>query len=113
MGKRVRTQYGQSIHACTYRATIDGRLCPALGSIKLQALRTDSIQALVNRQRAELSPATIRRGMSILKRALGQAVENQLISATPPARSSSPRQSKKRFPFCRRGKARPCWMCCP
>lgn len=89
----------------TYRATIDGRLCPALGSIKLQALRTDSIQALVNRQRAELSPATIRRGMSILKRALGQAVENQLISRNPASAVKLPKAEQKEVSFLSEGES--------
>lgn len=83
----------------TYRTTIENRLIPAFGSIKLQALRTDMVQRLVNQQRKTLAPSTIRREISILKRALNQACENQLLNHNPVRAAKLPKQEQKEVAF--------------
>lgn len=83
----------------TYRTTIENHLIPALGSIKLQSLRVDSVQKLVNRQRKTMKPSTIRRGMSVLKSALGQAVKNQLLTRNPAGAVKLPKIEQKEVAF--------------
>ena len=86
----------------TYRTTLENRLIPALGKYKLQTLRVDTIQALVNQQQKgahKLAPSSIRQEMSILKRALGQAVENQLITRNPASAVKLPKIEQKEIKF--------------
>lgn len=83
----------------TYKTAIELHFLPEIGEIRLQALRPDHIQKLVNQQRKKYKPATIRRQLSILKRALGQAVENQLIIKNPASAVKLPKLEQKEVSF--------------
>jgi Site-specific recombinase XerD len=73
---------------------IRGHLIPVLGKHKLQALRPEHIQAFINHQK-HLAPATVIRQMGILKSALKQARENQLINRNPAEFAKLPKQEQK------------------
>jgi integrase len=57
-----------------YEGLATRHLVPALGSIKLQSLRADHIQGVINARSAELSPRTIEMLRMILSGALKQAM---------------------------------------
>jgi len=81
-----------------YKRTIDNVIVPALGHIKLSELRPAHVQAFVNqlqgdvKQRKDgspdtdnpkLSPATIRRKLTVLQSILSAAVRLDIIAANP------------------------------
>lgn len=75
--------------ADTVYVHIKKHIIPALGSIKLQKLRSEQIQAFYNKEQKEgingkaLAPASIRRLSITLHSAMKQAVANKLINANP------------------------------
>ena len=81
-----------------HERVIRNHLVPFLGSYKLQSLRTEHVQAFINHQNY-LAPATVTRQVGILKAALKQALENQLISRNPAAFTKLPKQEQKEIEF--------------
>lgn len=75
--------------ADTVYVHIKKHIIPALGSIKLQKLRSEQVQAFYNKEQKEgingkaLAPASIRRLSVTLHSAMEQAVANKLINANP------------------------------
>ena len=75
--------------ADTVYVHIKKHIIPALGSIKLQKLRSEQVQAFYNKEQKEgingkaLAPASIRRLSVTLHSAMKQAVANKLINANP------------------------------
>jgi integrase len=71
-------------------------LAPAFPKMLLQGLRTEHIQAFINRQvRQGFAPATVKRQMATLKTALKQAVKNQLIMRNPAEYVNMPKMEQK------------------
>ena len=68
---------------------INQHIIPTIGSVRLQKLRSEHIQAFINKEQAEgnkgkgLAPATIKRITAVLHAALEQAVANKLIISNP------------------------------
>lgn len=83
--------------ASVYLDTITCYLVPALGSMRLQKLRPEHIQAFVNAQ--EKSPTTIKKMIEVLSGALKQAVENSLILSNPARKVKLPKQEQKEIEF--------------
>ncbi len=75
--------------ADTVYVHITKHINPALGSIKLQQLRSEQVQAFYNKEQREgingkaLAPASIRRISITLHSAMKQAVANKLINSNP------------------------------
>jgi len=92
-----------SVRASTYGAhegIVRQHLIPAFTKHRLQALRTEHIQAFVNCQvKAGYAPATVKRQLATLKVALKQAVENQLLFRDPSAAVKLPKQEQKEIEF--------------
>lgn len=66
--------------AAVHRDNIRLHIKPALGNLLLQKIRSDHIQAFINRQVEQgAAPATIRKRIEPLKAALKQAFEDRLI----------------------------------
>ncbi len=74
------------------RNNINTHLIPSLGSIQLQSLRTDHIQAMINRLQAQnYAPATIKGIYTTLLSALNQAEDNNLIVRNPARKAKLPK----------------------
>lgn len=88
-----------TLRASTYvmeSKIVDKQLVPALGKIRLQQLRVDQVQTFVNNQvRGGYAPATIKRQLSVLKVALKQAVDNQLLIRNPASSAKLPKMEEK------------------
>lgn len=88
-----------SVRASTlaaHREIIRLHLAPAFPKILLQGLRTEHIQAFINKQvRHGYAPATVKRQMATLKTALKQAVKNQLITRNPAEYVNMPKMEQK------------------
>ena len=75
--------------ADTVYVHIKKHIIPALGSIKLQKLRSEQVQAFYNKEQKEgingnpLAPSSIRRLSVTLHCAMKQAVANKLINSNP------------------------------
>ncbi|NLO85355.1 MAG: tyrosine-type recombinase/integrase [Clostridiales bacterium] len=82
----------------SHESTVQRHLTPFLGNHKLQALRAEHIQAFINHQ-SHLAPATVTRQMAVLKTALKQAQENQLINRNPATFAKLPKQNPKEIVF--------------
>ena len=78
-----------------YFRIIEKRLAPSLGSIQLQKLRTDSVQALCNSLAENLSARSVEFTITILKSALSQAVKLQYVKNNAAANIIKPRKEKK------------------
>ncbi len=74
-----------------YRRKIDGRIRPALGSVRLNRLEPDTLDGWYQRWLAEgLSPSTVRIYHSILSASCRQAVKWGWIDRAPTDRASAP-----------------------
>ena len=63
-----------------YLDSIKNHIAPVVGRYKIQQLRTEHIQAMLNRmQEKGLKPATIVKAKNVLHGALNQAVKNRII----------------------------------
>ena len=97
-------EYNKEIKArslALYKGQIDYRIKPALGAVKLSALRPHDIQAFLNQQgqdakgKSALSPKSIKNLHGILHKALSQAVTNGYIKTNPSNACKLPRIEKK------------------
>ena len=68
--------------ANTYRHAVEGVLIPALGAIRLQALKPIDVQRFYA-EHAHLAPATVHLHAAVLSAAMKSAVKNQHISRNP------------------------------
>ena len=84
--------------ATIYREHITGHIVPTLGALKLQKLRVENAQALVNEKRS-LAPATVAKMVEVLKAALKQAVVNGLIQKSPVEGVILPKHDQKEIEF--------------
>lgn len=86
--------------AASHYKNIQANLKPSLGKYLLQKLRPEQIQAFINKQvENEYAPASIRRQITLLKSALKQAVDNQLIMRNPADKAKLPQASQKEIEF--------------
>lgn len=86
--------------ASVYDSHINTHLVPALGAMKLQKLRPEHIQAMINDERqAGLSAGTVRKTVEVLKCALNQAVDNGLIPWSPADKVVQPKAEQKDIDF--------------
>ena len=75
---------------------IEGRIRPVLGSVRLDKLGGDTLDAAYRRWLAEgLSPTTVHMYHAILSAACRQAVKWGWISAAPTARATPPKVERK------------------
>lgn len=88
--------------ATSHWSNIESHLKPALGKQLLQKLRTDQVQAFINKQvKQGLAPATLRKQMAPLKSAMKQAAENQLILRNPVSFVRMPKLEQEEIQFLR------------
>ena len=81
-----------------YRGTVNNRIVPALGAVKLSELKTAAIQKFYNdcgRGSAPLSAKTVRNIHGIIHKALQQAVEAGYLRENPADACKPPRITKK------------------
>jgi len=79
-----------------YASRADNHIRPAIGSLRLQDLRTETIQAMINELNKRFAPETVK-GVSItLHAALEQARKNNLTSANSASGIVLPKASKAR-----------------
>jgi len=79
-----------------YTSRADNHIRPAIGSLRLQDLRTETIQAMINELTKRFAPETVK-GVSItLHAALEQARKNNLTSANCASGIVLPKASKTR-----------------
>ena len=65
----------------SYRNTIEKHLKPTMGRVVLQKLRTEHVQAAMNRAVEKgFASSTVTKARNVIHAALGQAVTNQLLS---------------------------------
>lgn len=84
----------------SYRDIIEDHLFPSFRKIQLQKLSVDHVQRFVNKQiKAGYAPGTIRRHMSVLKKAIRQAQENKLIVIDPTKEAKLPKMEQKEIEF--------------
>lgn len=87
--------------ADTTYANIRKHIIPALGSIKLQKLRGEHVQAFYNMEQAEgnngkgMAPGSIKRMHTVLRSAMEQAVQNKLIRFNPCAAVKLPKMEQE------------------
>lgn len=99
--KRWLETYCTTIKANTlysYQKQVDCWIVPALGAVKLTALRPDMIQTFVNNLSKgddALSPKSIKNCFAVLNSAMLRAVQNDLIRKNPCVRVELPRVVKK------------------
>ena len=95
----VKEYAAPSVRASTlasHKDIIRLHLALAFPKMLLQGLRTEHIQAFINRQvKQGYAPATIKRQMATLKTALKQAVKNQLIMRNPAEYVNMPKMEQK------------------
>lgn len=88
--------YVRASTLAAHREIIRLHLALAFPKMLLQGLRTEHIQAFINKQvRHGYAPATVKRQMATLKTALKQAVKNQLISRNPAEYVNMPKMEQK------------------
>ena len=79
----------------SYRIMTKNHIIPALGSIKLLKLQPIHIQQMINEMTVKgKSPRLVEYAFSVLRIALLQAVEDQLLMRSPTASVSLPRKTK-------------------
>lgn len=79
-----------------YEAQVRNHIAPGLGSYTLSNLRNDMVQRFVNElSNKGLESLTIERIVGILKSALMQAVDNDLIAKSPATRVKMPLQKER------------------
>jgi integrase len=94
-----RPRWRDSTAGSNYK-NIQANLKPALGKHLLQKIRPEHIQAFINKQVEKgYAPASIRRQITLLKSALEQAVDNQLIVRNPANKAKLPQASQKEIEF--------------
>ncbi|MBQ6175397.1 MAG: site-specific integrase [Clostridia bacterium] len=82
----------------TYKKQVDCRIVPALGAVKLTALRPDQVQKSVNNLTKgddPLSPKSIKNCVAVLRSAMTRAVQNDLIRKNPCDNVELPKAKKK------------------
>jgi len=84
--------------ATVFLENIRTYLLPAFGSEKLQKLRTEQVQHFVN-SHSDKAPATVRKMHVVLRSALKQAVENELIPRNPADKVKLPKLEQKEIEF--------------
>jgi len=86
-----------------YRRIVQHDIIPALGNIKLQSLRKDTVQAFVNTlsrgtdRPKPLAPKTVRLVHGTLCKALNQSMDLGYITSNPAARVKLPRIDQKQI----------------
>lgn len=76
-----------------YRNNVDRHIKPAMGAVRLQALRPHAVQEFVNS--LELSPASVRLAYKVLHMALGKAIQLGYIPTNPADNCELPRAEQK------------------
>ncbi len=78
-----------------YKVVIEKHLVPHIGKLPLEKLTPQDVQALLaERSRAGLSPRTVQLIRAVLRRALGQAVEWDLVGRNAAVPAKPPRQHR-------------------
>lgn len=83
-----------------YEYFVNNKISPFLGDILLQELRPETVQNFYNEtygQGKKVKSSTIRKIHVILKSALNQAVENELINKNPANKPELPTMKKKKI----------------
>jgi hypothetical protein len=81
-----------------YESTVEHRLVPALGSLKLAELRRVHIEHFLAHLRSEgLAPSTIRHVMAVLSAALNQAVAWELLASNPATNVRRPKDRSQKM----------------
>ena len=78
--ERIRPSLKSSTYA-THRRIINGQLLPVFGEIQLHELKWKHVKEWANKQ--EVSPKTLNNKISVLRTALDEAVDDELIEDNP------------------------------
>ncbi|MDR2650562.1 MAG: site-specific integrase [Clostridiales bacterium] len=79
-----------------YMSRADNHIRPAIGHLKIQELRRDAIQSMINELSRRLAPETVKGVYITLHAALEQACQNNLISANFASSAVLPKAGKTR-----------------
>lgn len=95
--------YRISVKASSAATTSDNirlHIVPALGSIQLQKLRPEDIQAFLRaEQEAGRAPSTVRRYLKVLRQAIKQAIDTGKMRKDPSQAVKLPKMEKPDIPF--------------
>lgn len=87
-----------------YRSMYKNHIQDAIGHMKLQAVRTEHIQALFNQMKKDgYAPSYIRRFKNVLSRMFKQAYQNDLIMRNPVEKTTTPKESRRQQEGSHRG----------
>lgn len=67
----------------SYKQTIRTKITPFIGDVKLNNLTPMMVQQMFNELSKSFSPATLRKAKSVLRMAISQAIDNELIVKDP------------------------------
>ncbi|PKB56444.1 MAG: hypothetical protein BZY69_01645 [SAR202 cluster bacterium Casp-Chloro-G1] len=88
--RRVADQAVSPRVAENYSAILTKRVVPAIGSVRLQDLRTEHILTLKQQLSEDLAPATVKKALGLVKQGLSAAVAAQLLVRNPAMAVPSP-----------------------
>lgn len=102
-----RALYVERSTAAEYKRILSKLIEPSIGSIELDELRPDAVQAWVNDLAKDFAPVTVRKALVLLRSAMTQAVERDRLTKNPTRTVKSPKlESPKPNALDERGRAK-------
>lgn len=82
--------------AALYRSMYKHHIKDAIGSMKLQAVRPEHIQAIINQMKNDgYAPSYVKRFRNVLSKMFKQAYQNDLVVRNPVEKTTSPKEAEK------------------
>ena len=101
-----RALYVERSTAAEYKRILSKLIEPSIGSIELDELKPDAVQAWVNDLAKDFAPVTVRKALVLLRSAMTQAVERDRLTKNPTRTVKSPKlESHKPNALDERGRA--------
>lgn len=102
-----RALYVERSTAAEYKRILSKLIEPSIGSIELDELTPDTVQAWVNDLAKDFAPVTVRKALVLLRSAMTQAVERDRLTKNPTRTVKSPKlESPKPNALDERGRAK-------
>lgn len=102
-----RALYVERSTAAEYKRILSKLIKPSIGSIELDELTPDTVQAWVNDLAKDFAPVTVRKALVLLRSAMTQAVERDRLTKNPTRTVKSPKlESHKPNALDERGRAK-------
>lgn len=102
-----RALYVERSTAAEYRRILTKLIEPSIGSVELDELTPDAVQAWVNELAKDFAPVTVRKALVLLRSAMTQAVDRDRLTKNPTRTVKSPKQeSPKPNALDERGRAK-------